>query len=126
MCKSTTILYHLRAGISHFTRNTCLYSISRDIFTGSTTLEAKLLRNKQRNIQTIPALIDRQQTAASHQTENLTELPDVQIPDDQSRGLDQDLTDLLNIFESGMCLAFIPLYLISVLHMIRNIMLLNH
>ena len=84
-----------------------------------------MLCNKQRNIQTIPALLDRQQTAASRKTENLTELPALQIPDDQSRRLEQDLTDLLNIFESGMCFVVVLQYFISVLHMITNIMLFN-
>jgi len=65
-----------------------------------------VLCNKQRNIQTIPALLDRQQTAASRKTENLTELPALQIPDDQLRRLEQNLTDLLNIFESAIVLCF--------------------
>jgi len=57
---------------------------------------------RKKTIQDHPPLLDRQQTAVSRQTENLTELPAVQIPDDQSRRVEQDL----NIFESGKCFVF--------------------
>jgi len=124
LCKSTTIFCYLTH--YHISHATLIFTVNHiTYFTGSTILKAKLLRKKQRNIQTIPALLDRQQTAASRKTENLTELPAFQIPDDQSRRLEQDLTDLLNIFESGMCFVFVVQYLISVLHMITNIMLFN-